>query len=343
MTKVTKSVLFLLLKVGLIATAYGYIAWQLSSMRDLHHVLNELGDRLVSSEAVFTFLIVLLLMVLNWGVEAQKWLLLMIPFKTIRFSQSYGAVLAGLTVSVFTPNRIGEFFGRVLSLSFKNPVFAMLSTLAGSFAQLMVTIVFGLPAALYIYLLHLPDGQMPVDSILLAVSFIPLLLLILLFQYLPSAFRWVMSLTPRKLRVVKYYGRAFTLHTKTHLNIVLFLSFLRYTIFAAQYVILLRFFGVGESYCNLFIPVAAVFFIMMAIPSVALAELGVRSSVALSVFSVWYGLSQQLADDVTLGIMVSASVLWIINIAIPALVGSFYVGHFNFTDFFAKILQRWKA
>ena len=82
---------------------------------------------------------------------------------------------------------------------------------------------------------------------------------------------------------------------------------------------------------------------MMAIPSVALAELGVRSSVALSVFSVWYGLSQQLADDVTLGIMVSASVLWIINIAIPALVGSFYVGHFNFTDFFAKILQRWKA
>lgn len=343
MTKVTKSVLFLLLKVALIAAAYGYIAWQLTSMHNLHQVLQGVGDRLLSTKAILTFLVVLLLMLLNWGIEAKKWSLLMIPYKAISFKQSYRAVLAGLTVSVFTPNRIGEFFGRVLTLSFSNPVFAMLSTIAGSIAQLMVTIVLGLPAALYIYLLHMPISQMPIESIIIAVSFVPLILLILLFQYLPAIFRWLATLVPSRFRIVKYYMRAFTPHTQKHLNLVLLYSFLRYGVFTAQYVLLLCFFGVSEYYLDLFIPVAAVFFIMMAIPSVALAELGVRSSVALSVFSVWFGLSSKLSDEVTMGIMVSASVLWIINIAIPAFIGSFYVGQLNFTDFFGKIIRKWKS
>ena len=63
--------------------------------------------------------------------------------------------------------------------------------------------------------------------------------------------------------------------------------------------------------------IALTFFTMAVIPTVALTELGVRGSVAL------YFLSQ--VSENTSGIVTATFVLWIINLALPAIIGSIFV------------------
>ena len=53
------------------------------------------------------------MMFLNWLVEALKWRYMISKIENISIMTAYRAVLTGITVSTFTPNRIGEYGGRV--------------------------------------------------------------------------------------------------------------------------------------------------------------------------------------------------------------------------------------
>jgi hypothetical protein len=64
------------------------------------------------------------------------------------------------------------------------------------------------------------------------------------------------------------------------------------------------------------------FFVLAAVPTVALTELGVRGSI--SIFFIG------LVSTNILGILVSSFALWIINLVIPALIGSLFVLELNF-------------
>src|SRR5690606_12786240 len=52
---------------------------------------------------------VFFLMPLNWSIEALKWKRLLSGFLKIDFWRALRAVLAGVTVAMFTPNRVGEY------------------------------------------------------------------------------------------------------------------------------------------------------------------------------------------------------------------------------------------
>src|SRR5690349_20412162 len=51
----------------------------------------------------------ILLIPLNWGLEAKKWQVSMRSVYPVNFMQSLKAVLAGVSFSVTMPNRIGEY------------------------------------------------------------------------------------------------------------------------------------------------------------------------------------------------------------------------------------------
>ena len=55
-------------------------------------------------------------MCLNWSIEAIKWRLLIKKMQPITFIEALKGVLSGVAVGTFTPNRIGEFGGRILYL-----------------------------------------------------------------------------------------------------------------------------------------------------------------------------------------------------------------------------------
>jgi hypothetical protein len=71
-----------------------------------------------------------------------------------------------------------------------------------------------------------------------------------------------------------------------------------------------------------------IYFIMAAIPTVALSELGVRGSLALAITSAYFGAGT--SDLHIAGAASAAAFIWLINLVIPALTGSIFVFRFRF-------------
>ena len=88
--------------------------------------------------------LVVLMMLLNWFLESLKWRFLISKIERVTIKRSVRAIFSGITVSAFTPNRVGEYAGRVFCLDKGDRIQAVLITVIGSMAQLITTIVFGL-------------------------------------------------------------------------------------------------------------------------------------------------------------------------------------------------------
>ena len=94
--------------------------------------------------------LVFLMMFLNWLIEAIKWKFLIAKIEKVSILTSLRAVFSGITVSVFTPNRIGEYGGRVFCLEKADRIQGVLITILGSMAQLLTTIFFGSMGILFL-------------------------------------------------------------------------------------------------------------------------------------------------------------------------------------------------
>ena len=100
-------------------------------------------SQLFTLENSFFILLILLLMFVNWTLEALKWKLLIAPLESISYKTSLKGIFAGITMSIFTPNRVGEFAGRVFFLEKADKIQASIMSLIGSVMQLLVTIIAG--------------------------------------------------------------------------------------------------------------------------------------------------------------------------------------------------------
>ena len=79
-------------------------------------------------------------MPLNWGIEARKWQLALRPVGGISFIDAFRAIFTGATMASFTPNRMGEYLGRILYVKEGRRKAAISLTIACSIAQLLVTL-----------------------------------------------------------------------------------------------------------------------------------------------------------------------------------------------------------
>ena len=83
-------------------------------------------------------------MFVNWSLEALKWKISVQSVQPVSFFRSLKAIFSGVSFSVTTPNRTGEYFGRVLYMDEGNRLRVISLTILGSISQLLVTIFFGL-------------------------------------------------------------------------------------------------------------------------------------------------------------------------------------------------------
>ena len=96
---------------------------------------------------------IVLLMFLNWFIEALKWKYLVRGLEKISTWKAVESVFCGLTWAVFTPNRIGEFGGRVFFLSPRKRIMGVIAMSVGAMAKLVVTNVLG-SLALFCFILR---------------------------------------------------------------------------------------------------------------------------------------------------------------------------------------------
>jgi hypothetical protein len=111
---------------------------------------------------------------------------------------------------------------------------------------------------------------------------------------------------------------------------VILLSFSRYLVFSFQFYLLLRLFGVIIPLPVCLGLIALIYFIMAVVPTITLAEIGIRGSVALYVFDLYFASSGGTAPSLQLSIFAASTLLWIINVGFPALTGTLFLYRLQF-------------
>ena len=309
---------WLVIKLMLALIAFWFIYRKVIIHESSGNYLFQMETALLNTKSTLLFVVVFILMILNWTTEALKWKYMIRKIESISTGRSLEAVFSGLTVSLFTPNRIGEYAGRVFHLSEGRRMQGTFITVIENSSQLLVTILSGSVACM----IYIKD-YMEIDSwIFLLLRFMLVALsvfcLILYFNLdlLEKAFR--------KFRLSDYWQKifhVFSLYSKMELLKVLFLSIIRYVIFSIQFYMLLRIYGCTFQFLQGFLMIAMTFFVMSVVPTFAITEIGVRGAISAFFFG-------KLTNDV-LPVLNATFSLWLINLAIPALIGTFFIFHFR--------------
>jgi hypothetical protein len=266
-------------------------------------------------------LLALLLMPLNWGIEARKWQLLVSGVQLVSFKRAFRAIFVGQAIAFNAPNRVGESAGRAVYLDEGNRLKGIALSVVGSMSQLMVTFVMGLAGLWYLrffiwndehhpenFSLHWLDGLIGVVSAGLLI-FIPL-------YFRLSRFIRLLEKIPLVAKYRFLVQKLEDLHIR-ELAGVLLLSAARYVVFVVQYVLLLAVFEVQISWADAVSLVSVLFLVLAVVPTIALAELGFRGKLSLELFG--------LLSSNTIGIIATAAGVWIINLIIPAITGTLFI------------------
>lgn len=328
-TKINKIYGFII-KTTIIVVAFWFIYRRLFVKDNLDETLRSFEDNFREPNFIKVMLIVALLMILNWVIETFKWKFLIRKIENVNFFKALVAVLSGITVSIFTPNRIGEYAGRVFILDKADRWEGVLITMLGSMSQLLVTIVAGSIGFVFFTYEYI-DLSIKSEYLIYGLVLICAILiftLILLFYNVSFLTRAINKL-PGKLKKLRHYGKIFSDYRKWELSLVILLSLTRYLVFMTQFFLLLNVFEATIPYGEAIMMISLIYLVMAAIPTIALTELGIRGSVALYFIGLYFESHNPSAQN-DLGIFTASSVLWLINLAIPAILGAIFVFKLKF-------------
>ena len=271
----------------------------------------------LKSPMVWNLVLVVLLMIVNWAIEAMKWKLSIQKVQRINFIKAFKAVLSGVSFSVSTPNRMGEYLGRILYMDEGNRLRTISLTIVGSISQLIITLLMG--AAGIIFLMPKIQSAEIVSALwvrVLLYGVIATLIVLTVFYFrLSWLVKWIDRL-PRSDRYT-YLVNALEELNATLLLKLLSLSLIRFIVFIIQYYLLFRLFGTGINWWQGFWAVSVSFLILAIIPTFAIAELGLRGKVSLKLLGLFS------AND--LGITITTGTIWFINLVVPAIIGSLLI------------------
>lgn len=274
---------------------------------------------------------VILLMFLNWGIEARKWQVLVRVIQKISIVKAFKAVFSGQSLAVNTPNRVGEYVGRVVYLHEGNRLKGIALTIVGSLSQTIITLLAGLvgmwlmkdivTGALKdiltkVGLLDVYPGVVPIAYEVIFYGVLAGVIVMLLIYFELS---WLTKLIERLPFVKKYsylIEKLEDFHWK-ELTRILSLSVTRYVVFIVQYILLLQVFEVNIPFWEAAGLVSVFFLVLAVVPTISSIELSLRGLAAIELFG--------LVSTNTLGIIATAAGLWLINLIIPALAGSLFI------------------
>lgn len=272
-------------------------------------------------EQAWKFWTVIILAFANWGLEAKKWQVLMRNLEPLKYFVALKGVLSGVTLSLNTPNRMGEYGGRVLYVKDGNRLKSVSLSIAGSMCQLAVTVILGCGGLIFLINTPHPNGDIVMGlsyywiKVLLSLSIIAgLMLLIFLFRL-----SWIIRLLEKIRGAARYikYISVLDEFTPGLMLKLLFLSLTRYFVFVVQYILLLQVLKVEVGWQQGFWLIAILFLVMAIVPSFAIADLGIRGKFSTELLSLY--------SANTIGILGTTFGIWMINLFIPALAGSYFI------------------
>src|SRR5947209_7842176 len=228
-----------------------WLEWSIYKQIKSQQHLKESWDHIkasFNSLNIVYLLTAIFLIPVNWGLEAFKWKRSVSFIYPISYIQSFKAVLSGVSFSVTMPNRVGEYFGRMIYMPEGQRLRTISATMVGGFAQLLVTILMGTAGLLILKapLLKSFNGSLIwYQFIIYGLTALVFILILLYFNIAGSVglFKnWI-----RKEKYI-YLVEALRNFNKSVLMQLLVLSLIRYSVFVLQYILIFYLFDVSLSW-----------------------------------------------------------------------------------------------
>lgn len=298
--------------------AFWFIYKKLSNNRSISD-FKELVSSIPSDSVWLVMISLFLLMLLNWFLESLKWKFLVRQVESISTWKAVESVFCGLTWAVFTPNRIGEYGGRVFFLSPRKRIMGVIAMSVGAIGQMVVTNVLGAFALLW-FVSHFMELNLLVNfSLTFLVAIFSSFFLLFYFNI-----QWIDGLLSG-INFLKPFRRFFSIFARyNHSDLLRILIYCisRFLVFTTQYCLIIYLLIPEIPIFEMIMILMILFFIQSALPSLDLLDIGVRASTATYFFAFITG--HEIA------IMAATACIWLINLIIPAILGSVFVLKLNF-------------
>jgi len=310
-----KKTISILIKLTIISISWTFVINKLFNSSDISEFKNYLTDNSLKNFHLLLF--ILILMILNWSLETTKWQYLMSRIEKVSFLRAFKAVWTGVTVGTATPNRIGEFGGRIIFLKSENRSKAVVLTLFGDLSQMIITLVVGIAGLFILTGLYLPVNHFFYNQNILLFSVATLLITIsLIFYFNVNHILRKFSKIKFSSNWLKKYIPDSTINIPDKI-LSLLLSLLRYFVFCFQFYLALKFFNIEIDLIQSFAAISAMYLAIHTIPTYIFVEIGVRLSFAI----IFIG----LFTDNLIAISLSSLLIYLINIVIPIIFGSIFL------------------
>ncbi|MEO8711333.1 MAG: lysylphosphatidylglycerol synthase domain-containing protein, partial [Parafilimonas sp.] len=234
---------------------------------------------------------------------------------------SVKAILSGLALSLFLPNGFGEYPARALYMKEGNRLRSVALNVAGSMAQLIVTLVAGIISLLYLksytWKANIEIQGLSVLWLNGIISMIILGTVLLIIIYFRLS--WLTRVTEKIPFVSRYkylIEKLETFHWK-ELTRILYLSCIRFIVFAVQYILVLYLFKVKIDLIDAVCTTCVLFLFLAILPTIPFADVGIRGEAGGQLFGL-------LTPD-AFGVVVSIAVIWFVNLIIPSAAGSLFL------------------
>ena len=315
--KVNKKLLSRGLKLFIIL----FMAWilyvQVFEKNELSKLLIQFNESINQKGGWIFLTIAIGLVPVDWALESKKWGLLVNNFQPFNTKQALKSVLSGVSVAIMTPGRIGEYGGRLVGIKTENQPKAIVANLISSLSQNIITIGIGLIGALVFMQRFMPMHQ----NIFLSLMFISscIITVMLLVYFRIDLFHTVLAYLPdwNWIKKIRKSVSVFQTMDSAALFSILGISMLRYITFMSQYVLLIFFFGVTNDLTASILGVITIFFLQSNLPLPPALSMLARGEMAIFLWSVF--------TSNVLGIIAASFLLWIINLVVPAILGTIII------------------
>ncbi len=264
----------------------------------------------IFSKTGWWIVLVFFLMPVNLFVETLKWRTFLSVHIKVPLKYIFRAVAGGIALSLFTPNRIGEYGGRILFMPSESKWPVAISTFMGSYAQNLVALTAGISSCIFLFKGMLVLKILGIILVIIAgTCFFQMRKVIQRVSFL-SKYSLIKKLIG-KLHYIDDYSSAVLIRA-------LLLALARYIVFSFQFILLLHAFEPSIQFGILFLGVSGMYLFQALVPLPPVADVMARTNIGLILWS-GSGMSE-------LSISLASLMIWLINLLIPAMLGSITLG-----------------
>ena len=297
-----KYYIFLSAKIAIALIAF-YFIYKKISIQPIEKIMSKLSS--IHFFRIDIILIVVFLSIVNWWAEIYKWYILSANFKVIDIYKSFKIVIKSFAISTITPNRIGEYGAKVMFYDKRYWKDVIGYNFFSNMVQLNTTILIGV-----ITYFLIPDeikGNIPFLYFILIFSSLCLLSIFIFKKEISISLPWISN------NIDISIWRNINISDRLKVSA---LSITRYLSFSIQFIFLL---SVIEQKNMIFLfPVISLHYVIVSIiPTILFADLLIRGSVSVFLFSL-VGI-----DEITIITVVLST--WMFNFVLPTIIGSIFL------------------